>query len=412
MNPYAPLVTPTRRARGFWRFLRGDRSYVLSRGVSLFLALSFALIYSKQLGVERRGLLTFVMTTNLVFSILLVSGISLHLRNQSRVTLVNSVLGGYVFLVVLFSLFTPILNYTTLLVYQDIFGVSIPSNLVITSMLYCFFSTFNFGIYDALILAKLIKVVSMLDISTILIQIVVYFLLLFIGETSFFVSVLIAIITSYLVTGIASLTLLLSQHKQDMGVPWKKIGGLFRGSLSSYIVNITGSLLERLDKVYLGLLTTPTDLGRYSTNQSFFSLSRFIPDSLSKLTIARDRGYLAFRRSTSRLLLIAASMMLVVTWLIHKLVDSQLGQDWMIPFWLLFSLGAVEFLRGVFLITSMNAVRLNANIYLSRVLKLQLLLALSLQPLLIGYFEITGAIIGSALILMIGLVSMRKYIRA
>ena len=152
----------------------GDRQFVTLRGVSVFAALTFALIYSKQLGVERRGLLTFVMMTNLVFSILLISGISLHLRNITRVEVDREALGTYISVVFLFSVTTPIINLIVLEIYQAIFDISIPSNLVYVCILYCFFSTLSYGMYDALLLIKSIKIASVMDIGVVLLQIASY----------------------------------------------------------------------------------------------------------------------------------------------------------------------------------------------------------------------------------------------
>ncbi len=179
--------------------ISGDRSLIPVRGLSLILALGFALLYSKQLGVERRGLLTLVMTTNLVFSILLISGISLHLRNLTKMGGADKYVGNYLLVVAGFSLLTPILNFGTLKLYEILFETNIPNNLIYVSLIYCFFSTLSYGFHDLLLLIKSLKLFAFMDISVILIQIAAYFTLLFSGETSYFVSVLVAITTSYLV---------------------------------------------------------------------------------------------------------------------------------------------------------------------------------------------------------------------
>ena len=166
----------------------------------MFTAMAFALIYSKQLGVERRGLLTFVMVTNLVFSILLISGISLHLRNIARREESREVLGTYIFVVLLFSFLTPLLNLVVLDVYQEITHTNIPNNLVYVCVLYCFFSTLSYGMHDALLLIKSIKIASVMDLGVVVLQIVGYLTLIYSGETSYFVSVLISISIS-IVTG-------------------------------------------------------------------------------------------------------------------------------------------------------------------------------------------------------------------
>jgi hypothetical protein len=107
-------MSKTPKPKGFKVLLSGDRYFLATRALSLLLALSFALIYSIQLGVESRGLLTFIMSTNLVFSILLISGLSLHIRNISRIDFEIEKLGNFLSLLFVFSLITPILNLITL----------------------------------------------------------------------------------------------------------------------------------------------------------------------------------------------------------------------------------------------------------------------------------------------------------
>ena len=276
----------------------GDRQFVTLRGVSVFAALTFALIYSKQLGVERRGLLTFVMMTNLVFSILLISGISLHLRNITRVEVDREALGTYISVVFLFSFTTPFIDLIVLEIYQAIFKISISSNLVYVCILYCFFSTLSYGMHDALLLIKSIKIASVMDIGVILLQIASYLTLIYSGETSYFVSVLISISISYLVMVSATLLLLIYIYNPPISLSLNTLKGLLRDSSTPTLVNVTTQLLERVDKVFIGLQVSSPELGRFSTSQSILGLSRFIPDAFAKLTIARDRNFLVWSKST------------------------------------------------------------------------------------------------------------------
>ena len=208
------------KSRMYSLLLAGDRQFVTMRGLSMFTAMAFALIYSKQLGVERRGLLTFVMVTNLVFSILLISGISLHLRNIARREESREVLGTYISVVLLFSFLTPLLNLVVLDVYQEITHTNIPNNLVYVCVLYCFFSTLSYGMHDALLLIKSIKIASVMDLGVVLLQIVGYLTLIYSGETSYFVSVLISISISYLVMTSSTLLLIMyiynPRHKRQL----------------------------------------------------------------------------------------------------------------------------------------------------------------------------------------------------
>ncbi len=392
--------------------ISADRSLISVRGLSLLLALGFALFYSKQLGVERRGLLTLVMTSNLVFSILLISGISLHLRNLTKMGGANKYVGNYILVVAGFSLFTPILNFGTLKLYEILFETNIPDNLFYVSLIYCFFSTLSYGFHDFLLLIKSVKLFAFMDISVILIQIAAYFTLVFSGETSYFVSVLIAITISYLVMTFSTLVLVLSQYKPILSFDILVFKHLFRESGSPYLLNLASQLLERLDKVFIGLQTSSADLGRYSTNQSIFGLLKFFPDSISKLSIARNRNYLVKLPSSKTRNFMLVFLIIPLTQAISELVRIALGPEWIIAWYLLISVAVIEIMRGFHNVVTTNIVRLGEFERFKQMTIVQIFIGVVVQPISVYFLGIAGSIIINFCILAYGLALMRKYVYA
>ena len=387
----------------------GDQQFVTLRGVSVLAALTFALIYSKQLGVERRGLLTFVMMTNLVFSILLISGISLHFRNITRIEVDREALGTYISVVFLFSVTTPIINLIVLEIYQAIFNTSIPSNLVYVCILYCFFSTLSYGMHDALLLIKSIKIASVMDIGVVLLQIASYLTLIYSGETSYFVSVLISISISYLVMVSATLLLLIYVYNPPISLSLNTLKGLLRVSSTPTLVSVITQLLERVDKVFIGLQASSPELGRFSTAQSILGLSRFIPDAFAKLTIARNRNFLVWSKSTSVGLVTILCLGAIGAGIADRFMHFFLGPEWKLPLLMLFSIGVVEIFRGLHSLVVMNAVRANQYQKLKRVSVAQLLVGLILQPVGIFFFGLWASILCSLTILVIGIGVLKVY---
>ena len=387
----------------------GDRQFVTLRGVSVFAALTFSLIYSKQLGVERRGLLTFVMMTNLVFSILLISGISLHLRNITRVEVDREALGTYISVVFLFSVTTPIINLIVLEIYQVIFNISIPINLVYVCILYCFFSTLSYGMHDALLLIKSIKIASVMDIGVVLLQIASYLTLVYSGETSYFVSVLISISISYLVMVTATLLLLIYIYNPTISLSLNTLMGLLRDSSTPTLVNVTGQVLERVDKVFIGLQASSPELGRFSSAQSVLGVSRFIPEAFAKLTIARDRNFLVWSKSPFVGLVTILCLGAIGAGIADRFMHYFLGPEWKLPLLMLFSIGVVEIFRGLHSLVVMNAVRTNQYKRLKRVSFAQLVVGLILQPVGIIFFGLWASIFCSLSILVIGIGALRVY---
>ena len=390
--------------------LSGDRYFLVTRALSLLLALSFALIYSIQLGVERRGLLTFIMSTNLVFSILLISGLSLHIRNISRVDFEIEKLGNYLSLLFFFSLITPFLILITLRTWESIYQTNVPNNLVLVSMIYCFFSTLSFGFHDALFLIKSIKIAASLDISTVALQILGYAVLVYTGETSYFVAVLIALSVSYLVMTFSILVLLVYAFNPPLKFSLSGFLGLIKEGRATYIISITSGIIERIDKVLLGLQTSPGELGRYSTNQSVLSLSKFLPDAISKLSLARNRNYLKIKGYSNQLIALLLFGVVAALWLTYQIVGRALGAEWKLPILMFLSLALIELLRGLYNVITTNALGHNQEQKLKRVSYYQLFIAIIVQPIFISFFGVAGALICNLILLSLGILLLRKYI--
>ena len=396
------------KSRVYSLLFAGDRQFVTLRGFSMLAALTFALIYSKQLGVERRGLLTFVMMTNLVFSILLISGISLHLRNITRKEESREALGTYVSVVLVFSFITPLLNLAVLNIYQEITGTNIPNNLLYVCVLYCFFSTLSYGMHDALLLIKSIKIASVMDIGVVLLQIAGYLTLVYSGETSYFVSVLISISISYLVMVSSTLLLIIYIYNPKISLSWTSLRRLLIDSSTPTLVNMTNQLLERLDKVFIGLQTSAADLGRFSTSQSLLGISRFIFDALAKLTIARDRNFLAWKKSKLFMSTVVGLLTFFVSVIASQFINVFLGPEWKLPFLMILSLGFIEILRGIYSLVIMSSLRSDNYLKLKKVTLVQLLIGLVVQPLAVHFYSLWGSIVCSSVILFIGINFLRN----
>ena len=403
-------MSKTPEPKGFKLLLSGDRYFLVTRALSLLLALGFALIYSIQLGVERRGLLTFIMSTNLVFSILLISGLSLHIRNISRIDFEIEKLGNYLSLIFAFSLITPFLNLATLRVWESIYQTAIPNNLVLVSMIYCLFSTLSFGFHDALLLIKSIKIAAFLDISTIILQILSYVVLVYTGETSYFVAVLIALSVSYLVMTFSIFILLVYTFNPPLKFSLATSFGLIKEGRATYIISITSGIIERIDKVFLGLQTSAGELGRYSTNQSVLALSKFLPDTISKLSLVRNRNYLQIKSYSTRLIALLLFGVVTALWLTYQIVERVLGAEWTLPILVFLSLALIELLRGLYAVITTNALGHNQERKLNRVSYYQLFIAIIVQPIFISFFGVVGALICNLMLLSLGILLLRKYI--
>ena len=403
-------MSKTPKTRGFKVLLSGDRYFLATRALSLLLALSFALIYSIQLGVERRGLLTFILSTNFVFSILLISGLSLHIRNISRIEFEIEKLGTYLSLLFVFSLITPFLNLIALRTWEYIYQTTVPNNLALISFIYCALSTLSFGLHDTLFLIKSIKLAAFFDISAIFLQIISYTVLVYSGETSYFVAVLISFSISYIVMAFSIFVLVVHSYKPPLKPSLATSLAFIKESSATYIISIASGLIERIDKVLLGLQTSATELGRYSTNQSVLALSKFLPDAISKLSLVRNRNYLQIKIYSAQLIALLFFGAIAAVLFTYQVVEGILGKEWTLPILAFLFLALIELLRGLYNVLTTNALGQNQEQKIKKVSYCQLFIAIIVQPLFLMFSGIAGALMCNFIMLSLGIILLRKYI--
>lgn len=375
-----------------------DQIYIVSRVFTLLLSLVFALIYSKNLGLEARGLLTFFMVGNLIFSILLISGFSLSLRNTSSTSNLDARLGSYLTYSFLVSFTTPILVFISRAIYDKIYQTALPNNLLLTIAIYCFFATLMFALHDALLLIDSLKLISLLDLCIVLIQIATYFFLITIGETSGFVSVMLSISFSYSVAIFSILCLLAYVYKPRFRISKSLWGAFLKSGKSLTFSIIVSGLTDRLDKIYLGLQSTPADLGRYSTNQSLMTWSRALPEAMTKISTLRRRSFFIIGRAKLSSLILIFTTALLLSYFLQRTVLLYLGPTWSVSLPILLGLVFIEFFRGLVQLGTNDLIRFEKYKDLRFISGVQLLLLLTLQPWAISAHGVIGAIFSVLLI--------------
>lgn len=375
-----------------------DHMYIISRVFTFFLSLVFALIYSKNLGLEARGLLTFFMVGNLIFSVLLISGFSLSLRNSSSTSNLDARLGSYLSYSFLVSFTTPILVFISRAIYDKIYQTALPNNLLLTITIYCFLATLMFALHDALLLIDSLKLISLLDFSIVVIQITTYFFLLTIGETSGFVSVMLSISFSYSVAIFSILFLLAYVYRPRFKISKSLWGEFLKSGKSLTFSIIVSGLMDRLDKIYLGLQSATADLGRYSTNQSLVSWSRAVPEAMTKISTLRRKSFFIIGRANLSSLILLFTTAMLLSYFLQRTVLLYLGPAWTVSLPILFGLVFIEFFRGLVQLGTNDLIRFRKYKNLRFIAGIQLLLLFTLQPWAISAHGVSGAIFSILLI--------------
>jgi O-antigen/teichoic acid export membrane protein len=354
-----------------------NRRFVLTRGVSTALALLLALAYTKVLGVEKRSVLAFVMTASLIFTILLTSGISLTYRKNIQRKENEKELDAYLTLIFFLSIVVAIISTGLLALYAHI-QTPIQLPLYIVAFVYSFFACMNFGFQDGLLAVGKLKLATIFDLATVLVQIITCFLLFEINKTSLIVSVFLAFILSYILITFATLSVI----SDSLDFQWRSLSvrmkSLVKSSRKNYLFGIANGLADRIDRLIIGLLLPIGYLAKYSLISSLIMYTRFLPDALSKLSLMSEhaRAKLSSKMQGWRSFILAIVIALALAIGAQFFVFLVFGKEWLLPLWVPILFGVQEIFRGYYQI---NAARLIAHGEESKIaLSSGLLIALSL----------------------------------
>jgi hypothetical protein len=267
-------------------------------------------------------------------------------------------------------------------------------------------ATFSYGVHDCLLLIKSVKVAALVDFGVIFIQVASYVILNYIGETSYFVSVLISMTTSYLVMICAVLLLIIYvfSPKYDFSLQFFTL--LLKQVSIPNLVTFTNLILERIDKLFLGFQTSTLDLGRFSTSQSMVSVTRFLPDSLAKLSLVRNKSYISQKFHTGQYVLFSSFLAILLSLFSFLFTNFLLGSEWALPVALVFFVALVEVVRGTHMVLVAETVR-HVGYEPLRVLSIfQLVIGVCLQPIAICLYGVSGSVGITLVVLTIGVINM------
>ena len=324
-----------------------SRWFISTRGVSSTLALLLALSYTKILGVDKRSILAFIMVSALILTITLTSGISLALRNKPKSEIKDEEFIGYLVLILILSICAGVFNCLLLLVYSHLKS-DIPAPIFVVCFVYTVLACGNLGSQDALLAAGNVKIATIFDFITILIQILTLIFFVNIAQTSLMVSVFIAFIFSYSLVSFASVAIVLNNFPVDKFLLKSGIRSILTQSKKQHLFGIANGLVDRIDRFLVGLILPISFLAKYALLTSIISFARFLPDSAVKITLLRHhRGeqVKAINYSAQELTFISlAGVALVIA--SQSFIYLAFGPTWVLPIYVGVLLVAQEILRG------------------------------------------------------------------
>jgi hypothetical protein len=382
--------------------------YLASRGISTFASLGLALIYSYDLGQVNRAVLAVIMTTNALLWIVTTSGSTLTLRTIGWPNLGRHLYNSFLSLAII-QLLVVLAVFLIVTYFYSSYKNRIPGNLLLIAVVYVCLSGLHLIVMEALISYSKFRLGAFFDVSTIIIQFILYLFVLPLGNYSAASSVLLAYLFSYLLVGTAGALYLsrVNHHKVKFVNPKLFfIETKYMHSLGSSI-----GVMDRADRLVIGFSLQTFVLGKYAVTSSLIALLRFVPDAIAKLIIAKE-DLQKWKFIKNRYLLLFFIFFLVVSIISASrvIVDRWLGPDWLIPINVCLAIAIQELIRGAYVILANKNVKLGFSKNVNSTSIAMPILAVVLAQLLLGNLGLIAVPLGFSL--AYGLSIMRLLVRS
>ncbi len=320
------------------------RVYVPMRGIASAASLILAFWYSKELGVLNRSFLAVIMTTSILCSIAFTSGATFTLRTLKVKGISDGLKKSFFTLVAIQGLLA-FVTYSIALAIFSQFKDELPRKLILGALIYFIFSLLHLVMMEILLAADNFKKVGLLEVLTVVSQIVLFFGLSFITHISVASRVLLSLTISYFIICIYATLILDFKPFLGYNSPrefWRLTRG--RNSLGTVL-----GILDRADRIIIAWTLPTINTGQYAVMGSILGFFRFIPDAISKIIVSGKIAFLIKVVRVKLLVILGLTLSLVILTATSQIVIKfYLGAEWLLPWWISLLFGAQEIARGAF----------------------------------------------------------------
>ena len=383
----------------------GHKSYVLARGAATVLALSFALFYSKELGVLGRSYLVMIMTSGVLVAISITSGTTLTLRNLASQENSSQNMSSFHSLIV-FETLVGVSVFSTILIVFSSVKYSLHPTLILISSIYFISSTAHLVTSELLISKSAFGILAVLDVTTIILQFFFYLILRNLTDFALLSDLLFSFIFSYSVIVVLGLTHLKTHfgYKLSFGNPLF----FFYLSRGNHSLGIVLGLVDRLDRLIIAWFLPIVFLGKYAVMSGTISFFRFIPEAIGKLIVSLKSNFWRKRIAQKSLLLGVLALMVIVVFSTQLLIGQILGADWLLPWSVALVFALQELARGAFLISGNYTVSVGNSAHIHRAALCLLLISIPLTFSLAKLKGLIGVPLGLLLSYLVVLLFLRQ----
>jgi len=364
--------------------------------MSTMAAGALALLYSRELGIENRAIIGFVLTTAVTLLLVFSAGFALTFRQLAgQPNYQEHEISLVAFLSLIASTLASIFMAISLSFYSQ-YKSQIPAHLFYAAIIYSFFACVDYSCFNILVGINRIRTAGILEFSSILVQIFLYFFLSRNHLFSFAMSLLIAIISAYALTFLVTFKIIAKKLSlSDLQNKNLRREFYLLGRHNYYYTLISG-LTDKSDKLIIAWLLPLAIFSKYSVLAGLIAYLRFLPDGMATLLVASKKlPFFAlinnFQKITLLFGLIFYGSMGIGS---YHFVRLWFGNTWSLPIEIALLLAFQELLRAIYQLTTNQLIRLGANLENSKVSSLFLASNLSFTLLGARFFNLRGIILG------------------
>jgi len=318
--------------------------YIPARGGANFASLILAVVYSRDLGVTNRGIIAAIMSFSVLSIVAAFGGTTLTLRQIGFYELSLELKKSLISLLLLLTIASFILFVSSIFTYSNLKS-EIPSNLIRLGLVYFFASVIQFLALEFLLSKKYFVAAAKIEITTVLLQILLYSTLSNLNFFSAAINLLLAFSISYFGVSLYIATKFYTSDEFGLGLPWHYL----RETKGKHSLGLALGILDRLDRIFIAWLFPITVLGQYATMSGFLSAARFFPDAVSRIRVA---GYKIFGdtrlRKPELLALLSVLFGILAVLSARNFISWALGPEWLLPIPVFAFFCAQELARGLF----------------------------------------------------------------
>jgi hypothetical protein len=320
------------------------RSYVPLRGIASAISLLLAVWYSSDLGVLNRSYLAVIMVSCSLSIVAFTSGTTLTLRSLKGNQVSKSLRTSYS-ACILIEFFSSMGFFVVCLVAFSNIKEALPMNLIIIALVYYIAAFLHTITMEFLLYIDSFHTAAKLELITVLLQIVCFFLMRRWSSFSIASSVLVSFAIPYLVICIFTIWKTHSRGFNGFSNP-VEFWMLTRGK---HMFGSVIGVLDRLDRILIAFLLPTINLGQYATMGSLLSFFRFLPESISKILVSGPVNA-QFKFIRKKFVLFVVVLLLVTSIIIISrfLIEKVLGPEWLLSVSIYICFALYEIFRGLF----------------------------------------------------------------